>query len=72
MKTHSTHAWKSLVQKNDSYDNLDKYPACFNKGHASAMKVHIRADQLLPQLLIEQFNTLPSHYMHIVYLHEEV
>ena len=30
------------------------------------------ADQLLPQLLIEQFDTLPSQYRHIEHMHEGV
>ena len=34
--------------------------ARINKGYAYAMVVHILADQILPQLLIEQFHTLPS------------
>ena len=30
------------------------------------------AEQLLPQLLIEQFDTLPSQYRHIEHMHEGV
>ena len=30
------------------------------------------ADQLLPQLLIEQFYTFPSQYRHIEHIHEGV
>ena len=30
------------------------------------------ADQLLPQLLIEQFDTLPSQYRHIEHMHEGI
>ena len=30
------------------------------------------ADQLLPQLLIEQFDTLPIEYRHIEHMHEGV
>ena len=30
------------------------------------------ADQLLPQLLIEQFDTLPIQYRHIEHIHEGV
>ena len=30
------------------------------------------ADQLLPQLLMEQFDTLPIQYRHIEHMHEEV
>ena len=29
------------------------------------------ADQLLPQLLMVQFDTLPSQYRHIEHMHEE-
>ena len=31
---------------------------------------HTRADQLLPQLLMEQFDTLPIQYRHIEHMHE--
>ena len=34
--------------------------------------VRTRADQLLPQFLMERFGTLPYQYVHIVKLHEEV
>ena len=30
------------------------------------------ADQLLPQLLMEQFDTLPIQYRHIEHMHEGV
>ena len=30
-----------------------------------AIKVHTRANQLLPQILMDQLDTLPSHYRHI-------
>ena len=30
------------------------------------------ADQLLPQLLMEQFDTLPFQYRHIEHMHEGV
>ena len=30
------------------------------------------ADQLLPQLLMEQFETLPIQFKHIEHMHEEV
>ena len=32
----------------------------------------IRADQLLPQLLMEQFDTLPIQYRNIEHMHEGV
>ena len=38
-----------------------------------SMVVPIRADQLLPQFLLELFDTLPSHsYRHTGHVHEEI
>ena len=34
--------------------------------------VHTPSDQLLPQLLMEQFDTLPIQYRHIEHMHEGV
>ena len=36
------------------------------------MVVAIRADQLLPQFLLEPFDTLPSRYRHTGHVHEEI
>ena len=36
------------------------------------MVVLIQADQLLPQFLLELFDTLPSQYRHLGHVHEEV
>ena len=45
----------------------------FNIGfYAYAIVVHKRADQLLPQLLMEQFDTLPIQCRHIEHMHEGV
>ena len=47
----------------------------FNIGfYAYAIIGHARADQLLPQLLMEQFDTLPIHVQcrHIEHMHEGV
>ena len=33
---------------------------------------HTRANQLLPQLLMEQFDTFPIQCRHIEHMHEEV
>ena len=33
---------------------------------------HTRADQLLPQLLMEQFDTIPIQFRHIEHIHEGV
>ena len=43
----------------------------FNKGfYAYAIIGHTRADQLLPQLLMEQFDTFPIQCRHIEHMHE--
>ena len=41
----------------------------FNMG---SMVLPIRADQLLPQVLLEPFDTLPPQYRHIGDMHEEI
>ena len=62
-----------LTKWQSSMLTLTTFSACiFIKGHAYSMIVHTRADRLLPQLLVEHFDTLPSRYMHIGNLHEEV
>ena len=40
--------------------------------YAYAIIVHTWADQLLPQLLMEQFDTLPKQCRHIEHMHEGV
>ena len=40
--------------------------------YAYAMNDSAYTDQLLPQLLIEQFDTLPSQCRHIEHMHEGV
>ena len=37
--------------------------------YAYAIKVQTRADQLLPQLLMEQFDNLPIHCRRIEHMH---
>ena len=45
----------------------------FNIGfYAYAIIGHTRADQLLPQLLMEHFDTLPIQCRHIEHMHEGV
>ena len=39
--------------------------------YAYAIIGHTRADQLLPQLLMEQFDTLPIQCKHTEHMHEE-
>ena len=43
-----------------------------NKAFVYAYMVPSWADQLLPQLSIEQFDTLPIQYRHIEHMHEGV
>ena len=48
-------------------------PLAFNIGfYAYAIIGHTQADQLLPQLLMEQFDTIPIQCRHIEYIHEGV
>ena len=43
----------------------------FNIGfYANAIIGHTQADQLLPQLLMEQFDTFPIQCRHIEHMHE--
>ena len=45
----------------------------FNIGfYAYAIISHTRADQLLPQLVMEQIDTLPIQCRHIEHMHEGV
>ena len=45
----------------------------FNIGfYAYAIIGHTQADQLLPQLLMEQFDTFPIQCRHIGHMHEGV
>ena len=59
---------KNTYLQNDSNGNLP----VFNRGYACALMVHTQADQVLPQLLMQQFDSLLSHYMHIGHFHEEI
>ena len=43
-----------------------------NRAFVYALMVPSWADQLLPQLLMEQFDTLPIQYRHIEHMHEGV
>ena len=40
--------------------------------YAYAVKVHTLADQLLPQHLMEQFDTFPIQCRHILHMHDGV
>ena len=60
--------WKKKIWQNDSYENLDKFSLIRLFGYAWI--VPSWADQLLPQLLMEQFDTLPIQCRHIELMHE--
>ena len=61
---------KNNFCQNYSCDNLDNF--FLNKAIVYALTVPSWADQLLPQLLMEQFDTLPIQYRHIEHMHEGV
>ena len=64
---------KNYYCKNDSNENLDNFSGLYYKGvYACSIIVHTRADQLLLQLLIEHFDTLPTQCRHIEHMHERV
>ena len=64
---------KNIKGKMAAMRTLTFFQACFNKrGYACSMIVHTRADQLLSQLLIEDFDTLPTECRHIKHMHEGV
>ena len=43
-----------------------------NMGYACAIIVHTNAIQVLPELLMNQFDTLPTQWKHIEHIHEGV
>ena len=52
---------KNYYGQNDSYENLGNlFRIILQRGYAGSIIVHTRADQLLSQLLIEHFDTLPT------------
>ena len=62
---------KYIFVKMTAMCTLTIFYLCFNRGNAAcAMTVHTQADQLLPQLLMDCFNTLPLQCRHIGHLHE--
>ena len=61
---------KNNFWQNDSCENLDNFSP--NKAFVYAWMVPSWADQLLPQLSMEQFDTLPIQYRHIEHMHEGV
>ena len=62
-----------MIDKMTAYGNLDNFSDLFLRVvYACVTIVHTRADQFLPQLIMEQSYTLPPHYRHTGHLHEEV
>ena len=52
---------------------LELFPfVVLNGFYAYAFIGHIWADQLLPQLFMEQLDTFPKHCRHIEHMHEVV
>ena len=62
---------KSIIDKMAAMSTLTFFRFVSTKRvNACFMIVHTRADQLLPQLLIEHFDTLPTQCRHIEHMHE--
>ena len=54
------------------HTRADQLRIVSQRGYPCSIIVHTRADQLLPQLLIEHFDTLPTHCRQIKHMHERV
>ena len=53
--------------------NLHDFPSCINRGCACAMIVQTNAIQFLPELFMNQFDTvLSTLWIHIEHMHEGV
>ena len=64
---------KSIIDKMAAMSTLTFFRLVSTKrGYACSMIVHTRADQLLSQLLIEHFDTLPTQCRHTEHMHEGV
>ena len=64
---------KIIIDKMTAMRYLDNFSMLYYKGgYACSIIVHTRADQLLSQLLLEHFDTLPTQYRHIEHMHEGV
>ena len=57
---------KNNFLQNDSYENLGTFSLI------RPLYMHRWADQLLPQILMEHFDTSPIQYRHIEHMHEGV
>ena len=64
---------KNIIDKMAAMRTLTFFKLLSTKrGYACSMIVHTRADQLLPQLLMELFDTLYTQCKHIEHMHEGV
>ena len=64
---------KSIIDKIAAMRTLTFFRLVSTKrGYACSVIVHTRADQLLPQLLMELFDTLYTQCWHIEHMHEGV
>ena len=59
-------------KKNDKMTAVRTWTIFLNRAFVYAYMVPSWADQLLPQLLMEQFDTLPIQCRHIEHMHEGV
>ena len=63
---------KLNIDKMTAMRTLTIFQLVLNRVYACTMIVHKQADQILPQLLMDYFDTLPAYYRHIGQLHEEI
>ena len=65
---------KNIIDKMAAMRNLTFFFRLVStkRGYACSMIVHTRADELLPPLLMELFNTLYTQCKHIEHMHEGV
>ena len=64
---------KSIIDKMAAMSILTFFRLVSTKrGYACSMIVRTRVDQLLPQLLMELFDTLYAQCLHIEHMHEGV
>ena len=64
---------KKFIVKNDSFVNLAIFfLLAFKQELCLCLIMHTQANQLVPQLLMKQSDTLYTQYRHIEHLHEVV
>ena len=72
---YKTDTFKKKKEGLGTYSNLELFPCVvlngfLYRGLCLCYYSHTQADQLLPQLLMEQFDILPIQYRHIEHMHE--